>query len=65
MALKHKIKHNLLTQIFSAEQKISKAFAKQEISFKMLFVIWVLVIKIRLYYWYEKVFNERKILRIT
>lgn len=31
----------------------------------MLFVIWVLVIKIRLYYWYEKVFNERKILRIT
>lgn len=30
----------------------------------MLFVIWVLVIKIWLYYWYEKVLNERKILRI-
>lgn len=47
MALKHKIKHNLhkFSQ-FKAEQKISKAFAKQEISFKMLFVIWVLVIKI-------------------
>lgn len=28
----------------------------------MLFVIWVLVIKIWLYYWYEKVLNERKIL---
>lgn len=30
----------------------------------MLFVIWVLVIKIWLYFWYEKVLNERKILRI-